>query len=63
MNYILDRDKLIARKKVIPGKADESPLLKKIVSGKMPPADEQPRPSDAEVALLKQWIDRRPRPS
>ena len=57
MNYILDRDKLIARKKIIPGKADESPLIKKIAAGKMPPAEEQPRPSEDDLAVLKQWIN------
>src|SRR4051794_37402005 len=34
MNYILDREKLVARKKIIPGKADDSPLVKKIAAGK-----------------------------
>ncbi len=56
-NYVLDRDKLIAARKVVPGKPDESPLLRKVVSGKMPPPDEKPRPSAADVALLKQWVE------
>src|SRR5262249_61194804 len=56
MNYILDRDKLVARKKIIPGKADDSPLVKKVAAGKMPPAGEQPRPSDDDLTTLKQWI-------
>jgi WD40 repeat protein/mono/diheme cytochrome c family protein len=57
MNFILDRDKLVARKKVVPGKPDESPLFKRVSTGKMPPAGEQPRPSDADVEILRQWID------
>jgi WD40 repeat protein len=57
MNYILDRDKLVARKKVLPGKADDSPLIKKVVAGKMPPAGEQPRPSEDDVRVLKEWIN------
>jgi WD40 repeat protein len=57
MNYILDRDKLIARKKVIPGKADDSPLIKKVAAGKMPPVGERPRPSDDDLLILKQWIN------
>jgi mono/diheme cytochrome c family protein len=57
MNYILDRDKLIARKKVLPGKAEQSPLFKRIAAAKMPPPGEQPRPSSADLAILKQWID------
>ncbi|MGH7172760.1 MAG: c-type cytochrome domain-containing protein [Gemmataceae bacterium] len=57
LNYILDRDKLIARKKVLPGKAEQSPLFKRIAAAKMPPPGEQPRPSPADLAIIKQWID------
>ena len=57
MNYILDLEKLVLRKKVVPGKAEQSPLYKKVFNNLMPPADEKPRPSDADKALLKQWID------
>jgi WD40 repeat protein/mono/diheme cytochrome c family protein len=56
-NYVLDRDKLIAARKVVPGKPDESPLLRKVVAGKMPPPDQQPRPGAADVALLKEWVE------
>ncbi len=56
-NYVLDRDKLVASRKVVPGKPDDSPLLRKVVAGKMPPPDQQPRPSAADVALLKQWVE------
>src|SRR5262249_2728114 len=56
MNYILDLPRLVARKKVIAGNADASPLFKKIATGKMPPPDEKPRPSPADLAVLKQWI-------
>jgi mono/diheme cytochrome c family protein len=57
MNYVLDRDKLIARKKVLPGKAEQSPLYKRMAAAKMPPPGEQPRPSAADLAVIKQWID------
>jgi WD40 repeat protein len=57
MNFILDRDKLVARRKIVPGKPDESPLFKRLTSGKMPPAGEQPRPTAADIALLRQWIE------
>jgi WD40 repeat protein/mono/diheme cytochrome c family protein len=56
-NYVLDRDKLVARKKVWPGQAEQSPLFKRIAGGKMPPAGEAPRPSADDVAVLKQWIE------
>src|SRR3954454_7184699 len=45
MNYVLDRDKLLARRKVVPGHADKSPLYRRIVAGRMPPRGESPRPS------------------
>jgi hypothetical protein len=57
LNYILDRDKLVSRKKVSPGHAEQSPLYKRIAAGKMPPPGEHPRPSTADLLVLKQWID------
>lgn len=56
MNYVLNREKLIARKKIVPGKARQSPLLKRMMAEEMPPAGEQPRPSDADLAVIEQWI-------
>jgi WD40 repeat protein len=55
-NYILDLEKLVARKKVVPGKPELSPLYKRLAAGKMPPPGEQPRPAPADVALIEQWI-------
>lgn len=57
LNYVLDRDKLITRKKIVPGQAEQSSLFQRVVAGKMPPIGETPRPSADEVALLKRWID------
>ena len=57
MSYILDRDKLVGRKKIVPGDAAGSPLYKRVAAGKMPPPSEKVRPSEGEVAVLKQWID------
>ena len=56
MNYILDFNKLIARKKILPGNAEGSPLLRRVQNGTMPPPGEKHRPSDAEIAILKKWI-------
>ena len=61
MNYILDRDKLVARKKIVPGNADQSPLYKRVAAGKMPPAGEQPRPT-ADRHRRPQAVDRGRRP-
>src|SRR5207248_1929623 len=45
INYILDRDKLISRRKVVPGQAEKSPIYRRIAAGRMPPPGEAPRPS------------------
>ena len=57
MNYVLDLERLVARKKVVPGKPENSPLFKRVASGKMPPPDESPRPSDADKLALRRWIE------
>jgi WD40 repeat protein/mono/diheme cytochrome c family protein len=57
MNYVLDRDKLAARGKIVPGKPDSSPLFKRLAAGKMPPPGETPRPSADDVAVMRQWIE------
>src|SRR5262245_51631514 len=57
MNFVLDRDKLVARKKVIPGDARKSTLYQRVASGKMPPAGEKPRPTADDVEVLKKWIE------
>ena len=56
-NYVLDRSRLIARKKIAPGQPEHSMLLRRVVDGEMPPADVQPRPGPDEVAVLRQWIE------
>jgi WD40 repeat protein len=57
LNFILDRDMLVARRKLLPHQADKSPLFRRILKGSMPPAGESPRPSREEIALLRRWID------
>src|SRR4051794_14584537 len=56
MNYVLDLDKLVARKKVTPGDPEKSRLLRRMADGTMPPPGEQPRPSAAELAAVRGWI-------
>jgi mono/diheme cytochrome c family protein len=55
--YVLDRNRLVARSQIVPGKAAESPLFQRVEQGEMPPAGRQPRPTDNEVTLLRRWID------
>ena len=55
-NFVLDIAKLADRKKIVPGKPDASPVYKRIANGSMPPVGEKVRPSDAELAALKEWI-------
>jgi WD40 repeat protein len=57
MNFILDREKLVSRRLVILGQADKSPLYRKVAGNKMPPPSEKTRPSAADLAVLKRWID------
>jgi WD40 repeat protein len=56
MNYIVDLERLVARKKVVPGKPDESPVFKRVAAGTMPPPEVKQRPSDADKLALKEWI-------
>jgi WD40 repeat protein len=55
-DYLLDRDRLVARGQVVPSKAGESVLLQRIEEGEMPPP-KKPRLRADEVALLRRWID------
>lgn len=57
LNYVADLPKLVARRKIVPGQPAESPIFRRIANGSMPPAEEHPRPSDADVAILRQWIE------
>jgi mono/diheme cytochrome c family protein len=56
-NFILDRDKLVARKKIVPGDSAHSKLYRRVSQGEMPPVEESPRPGSEDVAMLRQWID------
>ena len=58
MNYVLDRDKLVQRRKVHPGRADRrSKLYERMKRGEMPPDFAPSRPSAEEIATVKRWID------
>lgn len=58
LNFILDRDKLVERKKIIPGAPDKSRLFKRVThpNDPMPPAEEKVRPGKDDIQLLRDWI-------
>ena len=58
LNYILDRDKLVERRKLVPGQPNKSRLFKRLTNpdDPMPPADEKVRPSKEDISLLRAWI-------
>ncbi len=57
MNFVLDLGKLADRKKVVAGNAAGSRLFRRMADGSMPPPDEHPRPSAADLAAVREWID------
>lgn len=56
-SFVMEPQRLIATKRVIPGKPDESKVYKKIKKGDMPPEDEKPRLTDGDVDVIRQWIE------
>jgi mono/diheme cytochrome c family protein len=61
--FVLNRDKLVAGRKIVPGKSAESSLLRLMEREKMPPEEDiegkaiSKRPSKEEVAAVRAWID------
>ena len=53
-NYALNRKRLV-RELVVPGSADDSKLLQRVIKGEMPP-DGDKLPKD-EIEALKKWIE------
>lgn len=55
-NVVLNRERLVSRHYVEPGKPDDSLLLARIRDGEMPPEGEQ-QISKEEIATLERWIE------
>lgn len=55
--FVLDRDLLVNRLLVTPGRANQSDLFLRIQNGEMPPKSRKLRLNPAELKTLKQWID------
>ncbi len=56
VNFILDRDRLTARRKLAPGDPERSRLFRRVRQGEMPPEDVARRPGPDEIAALGHWI-------
>jgi mono/diheme cytochrome c family protein len=56
MNYVSDLVALVAKGKVIPGDPEGSLLYSRIAKDQMPPAGVEPRPTAAEIDLVRDWI-------
>jgi WD40 repeat protein len=57
LNDVLDLSGLRERQFIVPGDAGKSRLLTRITKGQMPPPEETPRPTPADVERLRAWID------
>src|SRR5437667_12858671 len=55
--FVLDRELLVGRSLVVPGKAGQSDLFLRVQQGEMPPPSKKSRPSQAEMKVLQSWID------
>src|SRR5262249_54635411 len=53
MNYVTDLERLVARKKVVPGKPDQSPIFRRVAAGSMPPAGAHRNPTPPPQAPPK----------
>ncbi len=56
-DYVLDRQRLVARQQLVPGQPGDSPLWQRIQQGEMPPPGKQKPVPPGELALLKRWIE------
>lgn len=59
-SFVLDRSQLVSEQLIVPGNPEKSPLLRRITSKAqpMPPKREKVRPSEADIAVLRDWIKR-----
>src|SRR5262245_55616751 len=55
LGFIIDREQLVARGIVVPGKPSESELYRKVEAKEMPPSN-KPQLDAAQVKILHEWI-------
>ncbi|MBL8793544.1 MAG: protein kinase, partial [Planctomycetia bacterium] len=57
-NFVLDREQLVTRRKmIVPGDADRSRLFQRVRGGDMPPESEGKPLSEEELTVLRRWIE------
>lgn len=56
-NFVLDRDRMVARRMIRPGLPEKSRFIRRIEEGEMPPENEKPRPTPEDAHVLKQWVE------
>jgi tetratricopeptide (TPR) repeat protein len=58
-NYVLNRQRLLQRRKVVPGEPAKSRIYRRLTRADdpMPPAEEKVRPSADDIAQIKKWIE------
>src|SRR5262245_18229079 len=54
-DYVLDRERLVGRDKIVPGKAGESVVYQRARDGEMPPG--KAKLTADELGTLERWID------
>jgi mono/diheme cytochrome c family protein len=58
MNFIDDIDELVSQGKITPLDADNSPVVRRMREGSMPPLGTSgPRPSDRDIAVVADFVD------
>lgn len=57
LGFVTDAPRLIEAGFIVPGSAARSPLLQRVEAGDMPPAGAPSRPTPAERAALRAWVD------
>lgn len=55
--FVLERDRLVGRSLILPGKARDSELYLRVEQGEMPPPAKKPRPTPTDLKLLQRWLD------
>lgn len=56
LDFILKPGRLVDSEYIVRGKPEQSLLYRYVADGTMPPPGEAPRPSKAEVGVLRRWI-------